>query len=283
MNLEEELRAVLSQEAEMRTTPTPDIEGMVNGGQDRLRRRNTRASLAAAAVVLIAGGVYGVAQLGDDDADAHSGVTGLPTEPPARGAVPPNWADTDGAPVEPGTYRVYVGASADGTKNIEADLTVHGSNWTGSNYPVAYDGKEFAGIGVYHPLSVAGGCQLTAGSKPAAVEPQHLAQQLAQMPRSEIVQQPTPTNALGQSAVHLRLQVDAACANGAAYRVTDDRGISYFDKSPAGSVIVTIDFWVLDVDETTVVVDMFQTQDAPRSLVAQAAAARDSITLVTKG
>jgi hypothetical protein len=52
MNLEEELRAVLGQEAEMRTTPTPDIEAMVNGGETRLRRRNTmRMGLAAAAVL----------------------------------------------------------------------------------------------------------------------------------------------------------------------------------------------------------------------------------------
>lgn len=288
MNLEEELRAVLSQEAEMRTTPTPDIEGMVKGGQDRLRDRNAkRIGLAAAAVLLIGGGVYGVAQLGHADADADSGVTSVPTGPTgpteaADAGEPPSWADTDGGPVEPGTYRAFVAAGAEG-KSIEADLTVHGSNWAGSNNPVAFDGKAFAGIGVYHPESVAGGCQMVAGLEPAAVEPQQLAQQLAQLPRSEIVQQPTPTKTLGRSAVHLRLQVDAACADGAAYLVAQDRGISYFDKSPAGPAIVTIDFWVLDVNGTTVVVDMFHTEDAPTSLVAQAAAARESITLVMKG
>jgi hypothetical protein len=285
MNLEEELRAVLSQEAEMRTTPTPDIEGMVKGGQDRVRdRRAKRIGLAAAAVLLIGGGVYGVAQLGDADADADSGVTSLPTGPtePTQAADPPYWAGIDGAPVEPGTYRTLVAAGAQG-KDIQADLTVHGSGWIGSNFPVAYDGEEFAGIGVYHPESVAGGCKMAAGLEPAAGEPQQLVQQLTQMPRSEIVQQPTPTHALGRSAVHLRLQVAAVCADGAAYLVTDDRGISYFDESPAIPGIVIIDFWVLDVDGTTVMVDMFHTADAPRSLVAQAAAARESITLVTKG
>ena len=136
MNLEEELRAVLSQEAEMRTTPAPDIDRMVNGGQDRLRRRNTmRIGLTAAAVVLLGGGVYGVAQIGRDDSDADTGVTGLPSGP-TEAADPPNWPDTNQAPVEPGTYRAFVSAGADG-KNITADLTVHGSNWAGSNYPVA--------------------------------------------------------------------------------------------------------------------------------------------------
>jgi hypothetical protein len=264
----------------MRTTPTPDIEGMLKSGQDRLRdRKAKRIGLAAAAVLLIGGVAYGVAQLGHAAAD--SGLTSLPTGP-TEAADPPNWPNVDGAPVEPGTYRAFVATSAEGT-NIEADLTVHGSNWIVSNYPVAYDGKEFAGIGIYHPESVAGGCKMGAGLEPAAVEPQQLAQQLAQMPRSEIVQQPTPTNAAGRSAVHLRLQVDAVCAEGAAYLIADDRGISYFDKIPTGSDTVTIDFWVLDVNGTTVMVDMFHSKDAPRSLVAQAAAARESITLVTTG
>jgi len=289
MNLEEELREVLSQEAEMRTTPTPDIDRMVNGGQDRLRRRNTtRISLAAAAaVLLIGGGVYGVTQMGGDDADVDSGVTTLPTGPtgPTQPADPPSWADTDGAPTEPGTYRAYVGAGADG-KSIVADLTVHGSRWTGSNYPVAYDGEQFAGMGVYQPESVAGGCQMEAGLEPAAAEPQQLARQLAQMPRADIVQPPTPTNAFGHSATHLRLRVDAACSGDAAYQVAEGaaggRGISYFDKRPEAGIVI-IDFWVMDVDGTPVIVDMFRTEDAPSKLVDQAKAARQSVTFVTGG
>ena len=268
----------------MRTTPTPDLEGMVNGGQDRLRRRHTmRISLAAAAaVVLIGGGVY-VAQLGDDDSGADPGLTNLPTQPtqPTEAADPPNWTDTNQGPVEPGTYRTYLGTSADGTKNIEADLTVQGSHWIGSNYPVAFVGENFAGIGVYHPESVAGGCKMVAGLETAAVQPQQLAQQLAQMPRSDVLQQPTSTNAFGRSALHLRLRVDAACGAGVAYLVTDERGISYFDKNPEVSGIVLIDFWVMEVDGTTVVVDKFHTEEAPQTLVDQATAARRSITFVT--
>lgn len=265
----------------MRTTPTPDIERMVNGGQARLRRRNTtRIGLAAAALVLLGGGGYGIAQIGDDDSDA--GVANLPSEPTAA-ADPPNWKSTDRGTVDPGTYRAYVGADGDGGI-IEADLTIEGPNWSASNYPVAYDGEHFAGIGAYQPTSVAGGCQMEAGLKPAAVEPQQLARQLAEMPRSDILQQPTPTNAFGHSAVHLRLRVDAAC-NRAAYQVAEappgSRGISYFDETREVSGIVIIEFWVVDVDGTTVVVDMFRTEDAPRNLADQAAAARESITFVT--
>jgi hypothetical protein len=223
--------------------------------------------------------------MGGDDADVDSGVTGLPTGPtePTEPVDPPSWADTDGAPAEPGTYRAYVGTGADGM-SIVADLTIHGSKWAGSNYPVAYNGVQFAGIGVYRPQSVGGGCKMDAGFEPAAAEPQQLARQLAQMPRADIVQPPTPTNAFGHSATHLRLRVDAACNGAAAYLVADtavgSRGISYYDKSPEAGVVI-IDFWVMDVDGTTLIVDTFHTEDAPSKLVDQATAARQSITFVT--
>ena len=285
MNLEEELRAVLSQEADMRTTPTPDLDGIVSGGQDRLRRRNTtRIGLAAAAaVVLLGGGVYGVAQIGDGDSDA--GVAAVPSES-ASAAAPPSWRNEQ-RPVEAGTYRAYVGVAADGTR-IDADLTIDGSNWDGSNYPVAYDGEQFAGIGAYQASSVAGGCKMEDGLERAAAEPAQLAQQFAGMPQSEVVQQPATTTAFGHSAVHLRLRVDAACkpyTDGTAYLVAETpaggRGISYFDENPEGlSGVVIIDFWVVDVDGTTVVVDMFRSEGAPKALVDQAAAARESITFV---
>jgi hypothetical protein len=285
MNLEEELRAVLSQEADMRTTPTPDLDGIVHGGQDRLRRRNTtRIVVAAAAALLVGGSVYGVAQLGEGDSDA--GIAAVPSQS-SDAAEPRSWQSLAEGLVDAGTYRTYVGAA--GGSRIYADLTIDGSNWDGSNYPVAYDGGRFAGIGVYEAESVAGGCKMEAGFKPAAADPQQLAQQLTGMPRSEVVQQPTQTTAFGYDATHLRVRVDAGCesaAHGAAYLVAEapagSRGISYFDDNSEGvSRNVIIDFWVLDVDGTAVVVDMFRTEDAPKALVDQAAAARESIAFVT--
>ena len=279
MNLEEELRAVLGQEAEMRTTPTPDIEAMVNGGETRLRRRNTmRMGLAAAAVLLAGGGMYGAAQLGDGG-DPDTGVVSQPS-PPAEAAIPQSWPANDAA-VEAGTYRTDVGLAEDGG-TIEADFTIDGEDWEGSNYPVAYAGA-FAGLGVYQPESVAGGCRMDAGYKDAATAPQQLVQQLIRMPRSEVVQQPTRTEAFGSSAVHLQLRIDAWCGGDAAYLVADgpagDRGISYYDESPQGDArMVIIDFWVVDVDGTTVVVDRFHRADAPAHLVAQSTRAVESIT-----
>jgi hypothetical protein len=81
------------------------------------------------------------------------------------------------------------------------------------------------------------------------------------------------------------LRIDAGCGGDAAYQVAETpagaRGISYFDQNhPGVSRNVIIDFWVVDVNGTAVVVDMFHTDDAPRTLVDQAAAARESITFV---
>ena len=285
MNLEEELRAVLSQEAGMRTTPAPDLDGIVTGGQDRLRRRNTaRIGLAAAAVLLVAGSAYGVAQIGSSDPDG--GVAAVPSQS-ADDPNPPRWPDSE-RPVEAGTYRSYVAVAADG-KTIQAELTIAGSNWDGSNYPVAVDGVNFAGIGAYKASAVAGGCRMADGDKPAAADPQQLAGQLAAMPLSEVVEQPSATTAFGYSAIHLQMRVDALCkpaSDGAAYLVAEtpagSRGISYFGEDTTGmSGAVIIDFWVVDVDGTTVVVDMFHSEEASKTLVDQASAARESIAFVT--
>ena len=62
MNLGEQLRAALNQEADMQPTP-PDIDGLITGGRDRRRRRNMLwAGGAALAVVLVGGGAYAVTQ-----------------------------------------------------------------------------------------------------------------------------------------------------------------------------------------------------------------------------
>jgi hypothetical protein len=283
MNLDEQLRAALNLEAEMRTAPPPDVEGMISGGQARRRRRNAAAAAGGLlALVLVGAGIYGATQLGDDP-KSEPPVVNEPSEP-AEAAIPPAWPDNEEA-VPPGTYRVLVGYDADGGA-IEADVTIDGSNWEGSNYPVAGTPQGFAGFGVYRPEAVAGGCRMEAGLESAATDPRQLVQQLVGMPRSEVVEAPARTNDFGGSATHLQLRIDAFCGGGAFYQVAEappgSRGISYFDGIPEGdSGDVIVDFWVLDVDGTAVIIDRFHTADAPDDLVAQATSAADSISFVT--
>ena len=63
MNLGDELRATLNQEADTQLTPGPSVDRLIAGGRARRRRRNlTRAGGAALALVLIGGGAYAVTQ-----------------------------------------------------------------------------------------------------------------------------------------------------------------------------------------------------------------------------
>ena len=137
MNLDQELRATLGREAELRTAPPPDVAGIISGGRVRRRRRNmARVGVAAAVTVLVAGAAYGVTQLDRSDPRTGPGIAGTPTQPSEPATIPPPLPDGAGArpPLEPGsTYRVLVGTDTAFDK-IEADWTVEGPNWVGGDY-----------------------------------------------------------------------------------------------------------------------------------------------------
>jgi hypothetical protein len=286
MSLDEELTAAFRQEAEMREVPIPDLEGLIRGGRARRRRRNAaRIGVAAVAAVLVGGAAYGVTQAVPQD----PGTVPLPpatseSEPSEPAAVPPSFQHLDRSVIEPGTYRMYVGAAPD-VLNIEADLSVTGPNWLSGDQPVVSEGDNWAGVGVYQPEALAGAapCSGDWQSRDASRSPQALARQLGRLPWSALVQPPTPTEAFGHDAIHLRLRVDDRCPRGEYYQVAHgpagSRGITY--GHPAREVL--IDFWVVDLDGTTVVVDLWHQVDASTELVGRASQARDSITFVGGG
>ncbi len=79
MNLDEELRGVLTREAEGRTAPPPDVVGIISGGRTR-RRRRTAARLGgmAAATVLVGSAVYGALQVDLSSARTEQGPASTP-------------------------------------------------------------------------------------------------------------------------------------------------------------------------------------------------------------
>lgn len=102
MNLDDQLTAVLNEEADMRTATPPDVASLISGGRARRRRRNAAwAAGGVLAAVIAAGGVYGVAQV-DDDAGSVSRIADQPTPQPLPDTAVP-------MAIDPGTYVVEAG------------------------------------------------------------------------------------------------------------------------------------------------------------------------------
>lgn len=100
MNLDDQLRAVLGEVAEMRTATPPDVQGLISGGRARGRRRHVMwGGGSVLAAVIAVGGVYGVAQLGNDDVGSGPLVTNQPTAE----SLP---ASDEPVPIDSGTYVV---------------------------------------------------------------------------------------------------------------------------------------------------------------------------------
>jgi hypothetical protein len=279
MNLDEELRAALSQEAQMRTTPAPDIERLVRGGQVRRRRRTvSRIAIAAVAVVATGGAAYGIAQIGSDDAGSQPRIVDHPSE----GSVPETaqpWVDRNGGPATPGTYRKLVGTDDAGT-TIAADLTVDGVGWAQVAEPVVSDGVNYAGLAIYRPTGLArgSGCESDGLNTNVSQTPAGLAAQLARLPGAEVVQPAEQTSAFGLDAIHVRVRINDQCSRTDGYLLAETasggHGVSYKEPPAVGIV----DFWVVDVRSVPVVIETFRYADTPRTLLDQVARARDSIT-----
>lgn len=98
MTLDDQLRAVLNEEAVVRTAAQPDVQRLIRGGRARRRRRTAAwTGGAALAVVFAVGGGYGVAQLAETDA------SGLVTDHPTPQPLP---STDEPAAIEAGTHVV---------------------------------------------------------------------------------------------------------------------------------------------------------------------------------
>lgn len=277
MSLDDELRSAFAQEAATRIAPPPDPHALIRGGRVRRRRRDLeRAGAGAVAAVLIVAGGYGLLPLwAPHDPGPASGPTGT--------ATPSAPVDLGRSVLAPGTYRTFVGHGAAGGR-IEADYTVDGDNWSGGDFPLVAErsGSLFAGIGVYQPLALAAdrGCRDEPTTASVGPTPRRLAAQLARLPRSSVLVAPEATQAFGRAGFHLRLRIDVECVS--YYRVAEspggERGITYSRPGEAVEDVV-IDFWVLDVAGSLVVVDQWHNVGASDALKDQADRARDSIEL----
>jgi len=261
----------------MLTAPAPDVDRLIIGGKVRQRRRTwARVGVAAAVALLVAGGAYGLTRVG-------SGGTAVgPAGSPSPTSTPQTYRDT-GTTIQPGTYRMLVDENDAGAA-LYANITFDNTAWqsAGANDPVLLKANSNGGVAVYSPLGLAAGTGCRSDNKlntNLGDTPQSLAQQLAQLPQSTVLQSPTPVQAFGRDAVHLRLRINDNCSDW--YRVAETilgaHGITY---DPVRAVV--IDFWVVD-EGGPVVIETWYEVHSPSKLVDQIARTRDSITLSTVG
>lgn len=299
MSIDRQLRAALSHEAELQDAPPPDLERLISRGRVRQRRRNrARAawvSLATAATVLVAGSVYGLMNAGSGTMErpAHT-----PSQTPSTSTTSPQTYSL-GTAIDPGTYRMLVGVDANDVP-INADLTFAGrtgpgdaqKRWRSDNYPVLTDGNgHYGGVAVYQPTALAAGtgCLSENPNTHVGQNPQKLAQQLAQLPSSTVLQPPTTMQAFGHEAVHLQVRITDDCPRDiyrVAMTIRGGQGISY-GHTPE----TIVDFWVEnvgagrplvdDVGGVPVVVETWHQQGSSSRLVNQIATTRKSIRFVT--
>lgn len=283
MSLDEELRGALTREAEGRTAPPPDLVGMIRGGRVRRRRRTVaRLGAVATATVLVGSAAYGALQVDLSGPRAEQGPASTPRPSIDPTSLP--LADQGRRWLDPGPLRYWVGTDASGDA-VEVDVVVAGRQWESADFAKLGDRarSSYVGFGVYQPRAVAAGtgCVDDPSTTTPAATVDELAGQLARLPRSEVLLAPAPTRAFGYDAVHLRLRVDTECR--LYYRVakarSGERGISYpgVDNVP---VDVVIDFWVVDLGGTPVVVDQWRNIDAPEGIVDRATRTRESVTFV---
>ncbi len=160
-------------------------------------------------------------------------------------------------------------------------MTLTGQGWNGGNFAILGDNDTTGGVGAYIPdaLAAGSGCG-DATTATVGQSPEALADGLAALPRSTLLQPPTEGRALGYAVYHLRLQIPDDCAEGQGYRIAEtprgSRGVSYSDVPTT----VTVDFLVVDLEGTAVVVDLWHQDGAADSLIAKLTRARDSITFV---
>jgi hypothetical protein len=246
----------------------------LEAGLDRIdrdrRHRTLRTALTAAAAVLVAGGVYGVTRFDSGTTDEPVGPVQIPS------------TTTPSPSTSTQAYRMLVGNSANGV-TIHADVALD-LDWGASNFPVISDGtRRYGGLAVYQPSALAAGTGCLGGKEDRQVgtTPPVLAQQLAQLPRSTVLQSPTPVQAFGRHAVHLRLRINPDCGSG-VYRVAEtiEGGHGIYGRT---SRHVVIDFWVENVGGVPVVIETWHQDGASSRMVTEIARAVKSLTFVAGG
>ena len=235
-------------------TAGPDVDRLIVGGRARRRRRNlTRAGGAALAVVLVGGGAYAVTQ---DRSEARgSRIANQPTGRPSRpSAVRRPCRMTRGPSDLAARHLPDPGGCRPGGRPDRRGPDVRGRRLERRELPDRWrTARATAGSASTSPVPSRPGPDATATWSPATwrgARPS-LAQQLATLPGSTVLQPAKPTELLGRYAFHVQVRIPQTCPMPQYYRVAETprggRGITYDRPDPTWPPVV-MDFWVMELE-----------------------------------
>ena len=227
MTLGDQLRAVLSQEADMQYATPPDVDRLIIGGRQRRRHRNlARAGGAALALVLVGGGAYAVTPGRRRRPGLAGSRTSRRRRPSRRGPRPrrPCRRTPAAGDLEPGTYRVLVGADAGGLPD-RGGPDLRGPGLECRELPdCCRTPRASAGSVSTSPCALAAGsgCSGDARRPPTWARARGPSRSSSPSCRGARSLQPVePTEVLGRYAVHLRLRIPETCPMRQYYRVAE--------------------------------------------------------------
>jgi len=210
-------------------------------GQRRDRRgRGPMIGVAAAAVVLIVGVIY-----------TYTNTNREPVAAPAPSAIE---LPGEFQPIVPGAYF----ADTDGNEETatRGTFVIEGSGWQSLEAGVLRDTPEGVDNGLYVGLMVVevdkvweAPCDGGA-SAPAGTTAKTLGDQFAAMPEFVTREALTPVSAFGHDGYHLGLSVPGGCTDGETVWTGGAWGERNYQAE--GQIV---EYWFLDVDGTTVMVE----------------------------
>jgi hypothetical protein len=221
---------------ERRMDMQTDDRVMVEGG-GKSRSRGPLVAIAAAVAVLIAGSLF---VLANDDP---------PVATPAPNATQLT-REMAGQSIVPGAY--FVDIDGDPATTPRGTFVIEGNNWEAGKIGARYTGTDGVQLMVAEVDYVgAPACGDSMALLPAGSSAEDLANQLASAGFT-VQEAVTPVSAFGQNGYHLVVEVPPECSGGAnmAWRGPTFGGRLY-NESPGQMV----EYWLLDVDGTPVMVE----------------------------
>jgi hypothetical protein len=236
----------------------------VTGESAQSRSRGLLIGVAAAAVIFIGGAIFLLTNDGPPVAAPAPNATSLP--------------DGDFPALEPGAY--YADTDGEVETLTRGTFVIDDGGWLSLLAGAMREGPTGVGNGLYVSLFVTeldgvwetpceGGAPVPAGATAEA-----MGDQFAAMPGFITREGLTPVSAFGRDGYHLVLEVPGSCVGGEIRNVWTSPVWGERNYQEEGQIV---DYWFLDVDGTTVLVEATRPPESSNETATELAADLDGV------